>query len=606
MATQELHYDWSWSLPATPEELWPLVSNTDRFNRDTGLPALERPAQPGAAPANARRLLRLRVLGLVLEWEELPFEWSRPSRFGVVRRYSRGFLEEMRVLGTLEPQGDVGTRLRYQVWARPRGLTGALAARVQIGMISRRTFGRVFRLYAEAVRSGVPAALPIQAPRRAPPQAPTLIERLERAGVGSALARRLVDHVCLSDDMSVARIRPYALAGDWSLPRRDVLRACLEGTRSGLLDLSWDVLCPQCRGVRRRADTLRNLKTTGEVHCESCMVDFSPDFDQWVELSFRPSAAIRVVHQEPFCVAGPQVTPHVQAQQLLAPGESRELAPWLEAGRHGVRAIGMPVGPALDVEEGGAGEAVLTLEPSGWTCTHGVLGRAPRLRIVNRTGAERLVAIERTAWADDTVTAAAVTAMPEFRDLFASEVLAAGEFMSVGSLAVLFTDLKDSTRLYRRVGDAPAFGRVVRHFDVLKEAVERESGTIVKTIGDAVMAVFRRPEDGVRAVLSAQRTLRRASEPLTLKAGLHYGPCIVVTLNDRLDYFGTTVNVAARLGGLSRGDDLVLSEGVYADEGVRALLAGEGATAEAVVAELRGIDGRVDVWRISARAAAPD
>ena len=415
----------------------------------------------------------------------------------------------------------------------------------------------------------------------------------------AGLTRRLTEHVTLSDDLSVARIRPYAFARHWGLGGRDVLAACLHGTRQGLLDLSWDVLCPQCRGTKREVDTLRRLRT-GVVHCETCRIEFSPDFDQWVELSFRPCPSIRELNAPAFCVAGPQVTPHVEVQQLLAPGETRDVAPRLTVGRYGVRAIGTPGGPSFDVEEGGAAEGVITLTMEGWTRPESALGTDPRLVLVNDTDGERLFAIERTAWADDTVAAAAVTAMAEFRDLFSSEVLAAGEFMSVGSLAVQFTDLKGSTRLYRRVGDAPAFGLVMRHFEVLKDVVDREGGTVIKTIGDAVMAVFRRPEDGVRAALEAQRALLDAPEPLTLKAGLHYGPCIAVTLNDRLDYFGTTVNVAARLGALSAGNDLVLSDIVRSNDAVRTFLDATGAVAEPLAAELRGLEAPMDVWRVSA------
>src|SRR6185437_10449918 len=126
---------------------------------------------------------------------------------------------------------------------------------------------------------------------------------------------------------------------------------------------------------------------------------------------------------------------------------------------------------------------------------------------------------------------------------------------------ILFTDLRASTRLYRQIGDAPAFGVVLDHFDVLRAAVAAEGGAVVKTIGDAVMATFQRPVAALHAVLAAQRALASpaaGARPLRLKAGLHYGPCIAVTLNDRLDYFGSTVNIAARLVGLSGGSDIIL------------------------------------------------
>ncbi len=142
-------------------------------------------------------------------------------------------------------------------------------------------------------------------------------------------------------------------------------------------------------------------------------------------------------------------------------------------------------------------------------------------------------------------------------------------------MAILFTDLRDSTRLYREIGDAPAFGRVMNHFDVLRQAMLEEEGALVKTIGDAVMAVFRTPAGAIRTILRAQdllAALPAGVRPSDLKAGVHFGPCIAVTLNERLDYFGSTVNIAARLGALSAGGEVVVSDVVATDPEVEALL----------------------------------
>jgi class 3 adenylate cyclase len=173
--------------------------------------------------------------------------------------------------------------------------------------------------------------------------------------------------------------------------------------------------------------------------------------------------------------------------------------------------------------------------------------------------------------------------------------------MAVGSLTVVFTDLRDSTRLYRQVGDAPAFGSVAGHFDVLRDAVADAGGAVVKTIGDAVMAVFRRPAAGVTALLAAQTELAAAdrAQPLHLKVGMHAGPCLAVTLNERLDYFGSTVNAAARIVGLSSGADVVVSGAVRCDPEVAELVDAGAVTAEREDAPLKGFDeGPFELWRL--------
>src|SRR5947208_7766537 len=267
--------------------------------------------------------------------------------------------------------------------------------------------------------------------------------------------------------------------------------------------------------------------------------------------------------------------PHVMAQQLLPDGQSRSVNVTLEPGRYRLRTVSLPGWQHLMAGETDEANNRLRAMPDGWSSAEIAITRDAELIFDNATDDEQLFILERTAWNDEAATAAEATALLVFRDLFATEALRPGEQISVGTLTVLFTDLKGSTRLYREIGDATAFGRVMNHFDVLKEVIADEDGALVKTIGDAVMAVFRQPAAALRAMLHAQQRLAsppNGMQPLTLKAGLHIGPCIAVTLNDRLDYFGSTVNLAARLEGQSTGNDVVISKAVYSDPEVRELL----------------------------------
>ena len=229
---------------------------------------------------------------------------------------------------------------------------------------------------------------------------------------------------------------------------------------------------------------------------------------------------------------------------------------------------------------------------------------APTLHFENATDAEQLFILERLAWSDQAVTAAEVTTMQVFLDLFSSELLRPGEHISVGNFTSLFTDLRDSTNLYREIGEAPAFGQVQDHFGVSREAIAEEDGALIKTIGDAVMAVFRRPVSALRAILDAQGQLASPSTgapPFYLKAGLHHGPCIAVTMNDRLDYFGSVVNIAARLERLSSGKDAIISDAIRHDPEVAELLSTPDIQldAEQFEAQLKGFDKeQFHLWRV--------
>jgi class 3 adenylate cyclase len=360
-----------------------------------------------------------------------------------------------------------------------------------------------------------------------------------------------------------------------------------------------------CRGGGS-TESLKDLEST--VHCEGCNIDFNLNFEQSVELTFRPNPAIREVKTELFCIGGPQVTPHIAAQQLLPPGARRTIELELEVGRYRLRTMGLPGWQHLRATAAGACGNTITISASGWKNDEIEIGKCAQLEFENATSDEQLLILERAAWSDDAAVAAEVTALQVFRDLFASEALRPGEQISVGTLTVLFTDLKNSTRLYREIGDATAFGHVMNHFDVLKQVIAEGDGALVKTIGDAVMAVFRQPVAALRAMLHAQQRLAQdGTQPLNLKAGLHTGPCIAVTLNERLDYFGSTVNMAARLEGQSTGEDIVISDAVYSDPAVRDFLsdASNGLVASRFEIPLKGFDQQTfQLWRIAHAAAA--
>ncbi len=600
--SRELHYHWEYDLKASPEQLWPFVSDTNRFNRDTGVPSVQPARTTRERLRNARRRLRLSMYGMAVEWEEQPFEWIKPSRFGVARTYSKGPITKMRALAELTPGAHGGTRLSYDVRVTPRSPVSAFLVLLQLKFSSTRRFAQAFRRYDEiaTTESEMPPEAEVELEAAVQDRLQSISEKLLADGAPAEVVSQLVSLIRSADDFTLARIRPYALADDWKLPRRDVLETCLRSTRLGLLDLQWELLCPLCRGAGETGKSLSEINS--QVHCETCQIDFTVNFDRFVEVTFRPNSLLRQIQSQNFCMGSPQKTPHIVAQQLLPAKSERSLTLPLEPGRYRLRALELSGGQDVTVSDEGAATARVTMAEAGWPAHELSLARQSVLNMENATSAEQLLILERLAWSDQSATAAEVTALQMFRDLFASEALRPGEQISVGTLTVLFTDLRNSTQLYREIGDATAFGRVMNHFDVLKKVIAEEDGALVKTIGDAVMAVFRRPVSALKAMLRAQEILAAppsGDAPLTLKAGVHTGPCIAVTLNDRLDYFGSTVNMAARLESLSTGDDVIISSALYDDPEVGGFITSENLQATAFEMLLKGFqEEKFELWRI--------
>jgi class 3 adenylate cyclase len=606
MPPRELHYHWEYNLKASPEKLWPFVADTNRFNRDTGVPSVEPAKTKRQRLRNARRRLSLSMYGMAVEWEEQPFEWIKPDRFGVSRSYSKGPITEMRALAELQPGVEGGTKLSYDVRMKPRSLVGGFLVSWQMKLSSARRFAAAFRKYDELASAELemPPETEVELDTPALNRLEVIKEKLLAEGVEAVVVNHLIGLIGSADDFTLARIRPYALADEWKLPRRAVLEACLRSTRFGLLDLQWELLCPLCRGAGETGKSLSEINS--QVHCETCRIDFTVNFDRFVEVTFRPNELLRRVQSQNFCMGSPQKTPHIVAQQLLPAHAERELSLPLEPGRYRLRALELSGGQDVTVSDEGQTTACVTMGEAGWPADELKLVTESTLKLKNATGAEQLLILERLAWSDTAATAAEVTALQIFRDLFSSEALRPGEQISVGTLTVLFTDLRNSTQLYREIGDATAFGRVMNHFDVLKKVIAEEDGALVKTIGDAVMAVFRQPASALKAMLGAQEMLAvpvNGVAPLTLKAGIHSGPCIAVTLNDRLDYFGSTVNMAARLEGLSTGNDVIISSVLYDDTEVREFIASENLQATPFEMLLKGFqEERFELWRISKTA----
>lgn len=440
------------------------------------------------------------------------------------------------------------------------------------------------------------AFAPASLPEGARDRAAQFAAQLDARPFAHGLARRLADHLLGAQEVDLMRIRPLRLARSWGVPARHAIELCLDAARIGLLRLNWNILCPRCRGAKASVATLDQLPTG--VHCPSCNIPFDRDFTRNVELTFQPAPSVRPIGTGEFCLAGPGTTPHVVVQQTLAPGERRVVAADLAGGEYRYRTLD----PGAEAYVDHAGGPLPALVVDGDGAQAGVAGAAGELVLENRDARPRTLVVEARAWVADALTAHHVTTMQAFRDMFPAEVLRRDDSAAIDNVTLLFTDLKGSTALYERIGDGPAYRLVREHFAFLAGVVRDHGGALVKTMGDAVMAAFAEPGDAVAAALAMQRMVadfnaRQDGGGIVLRVGLHGGPCIAVTSNERLDYFGTMVNLAARLQGQSQGGDIVLSEPLAADPAVLAAIAGlPGAREDAW---LKGFDRPVPFVRLT-------
>jgi serine/threonine protein kinase/class 3 adenylate cyclase len=610
-----LVYDWSWEFAANSAELWPLVSNTERFNQAVGMAAVDFFLRKIDSTDNdigprVERYGAFRKAGMTHKWREHAYEWVEGKRMCVLREYSEGVFRWFASIVELQPRAGGGATLRHSVRIVPRGRFGRIIAAIEVGFRGRRAVDAVYRRIDAYLTNQVPrtAATDAFVPQAAAPVRDEatrrrLVDKLALRGVHFALAETLVEFALNAAEQEIARIRPIPLAQRLRREADDVIDACLVAAHEGIFILLWDILCPKCQVPSSIQETMRAIQGHGE--CQACNLDFELDFANSVELVFRIHPSLRTSETGLYCVGGPSHSPHVVAQVRVAAGERLELALALSEGPYRLRGPQLPYTIDLRVHpeaRASRGEIFLKRGP-GAEFPRTFKTGAQTVLLNNDHTDELVVRIERAVARTDALTAARASSLARFRDLFPQEVLSGNQLVSIAHVTLLTTSLVDASRLYE-MGDARAFGIVHEHFRLLEGHIRKEAGALVKTVREGMVAVFIDSAAAVRVALDLQTLLSRneATKGLKLRTGIHAGPAMAATLNGKLDYFGATVNLAMTLAGLAPPGDVVVTQPLAADPQVQALLRARGLSSEVLPDAPDGLP----VYRLeAARVAAP-
>ncbi|MFT3696841.1 MAG: DUF5939 domain-containing protein [Kofleriaceae bacterium] len=585
----------AFDLSASPEKIWPLLTDTDRFNRLFGLAPVEyKPIESGDTAA--RFVAQTRNSGFKLVYDEYPYEWTYARNFGVYRRMHGGPVESYRWTCNLEPVAGGGTHAEVTFEIRPR-----FAALRPIAWMSARKFVRQLAhlgtLIDDHLERGAENPYAGAATRVDKNRLAQVVATLLQKGVSRDLVAKLGTFVSEASDADVTRVRPYELADLWAMDRREVLRACLVAVPAGLFELRWGLICPSCRTASQQVRALDEISAEG--HCQLCDIKFELGLDRAIEATFLPHPAVRKVTEQLFCITGPGRTPHVFAQANLDAGTTRAFELPQESGRYRLFVRGGATS-TLEIDAEGDARVEATIDRDNVAPAH--LHASPGGEISVASSDARHVKIERLEFASTAASAHAVASLPEFRTLFASDLLKPGTPLKVAHAAILFTDLAGSTALYSSLGDAVAFRLVDDHFDLLRAAVAAHEGVVIKTMGDAVMASFIDASHCAAAALDALqrfgafREEGKHREHVALKLGMWAGACYVVNANGALDYFGQTVNIASRVQHLANPGELVMERSLF-----ESLPADSRIEAVRDTARVKGVDEPLDLVRIKLR-----
>ena len=442
--------------------------------------------------------------------------------------------------------------------------------------------------------------------------------------------------VAKGSDRELNRINALAFAAKHRFDQDDTIAAFLHASRLGLFEMSWNVLCPGCGGVLAANASLKTIHQD-VYNCALCAAGYEPTLDEMVDVNFTVSQRVRRIaghdpnslppyeyYRQVFWSSGVDLPDEGLEEELqnatldileLPPGQKALLTVLLPEGRvvvfepvtHAVHFITVSGEPTRERQN-------LSITYNELKAPSGVAEMRPgplRIALENQTSLRVLPSVWELSDKMAAIlgrrkpflTAKRLLSNQTFRDLFRTEILDIDQRLRVLSLTFLFTDLKGSTEFYERVGDLAAYDLVRSHFQVLHDIVADESGAVVKTIGDAVMATFVTPDRAVAAALRMRDGMNslndeRGHEDLLLKIGIHEGPCLAVNLNDRQDYFGQTVNIASRVQNLAQSRAIFATEPVVENPQSAALLEKAGLMPTPQHIQLRGVTEKVKIYQI--------
>lgn len=423
---------------------------------------------------------------------------------------------------------------------------------------------------------------------------------------------RFKNAIKTSSEWELIRINPVKFAENHNFNKNKTIDLFICGAKIGLFVFDWNLLCPMCGGIVKSLNSI-SVTNVDKFHCSLCDIYVDTDLSDYIEVSFDIDPSIKKINIDCFsCIEDyfryffsdnlgrSKELLEFQASHILdfvtiEAEKSKKITFNAEQGN--IYRLTSPDNnsllrintlssisdspQAVDIEILPSAFSIDTIDVKSGEVTININNRTVRsfgALVLHADFAAIKKVFDNTppVW-KDFLTGKMLLNNQTFRDLFRIQSLPRDFKVKVSSISILFTDLKSSTELYDKKGDMYAYNLVQEHFDLLKKSVASNSGAIIKTIGDAIMASFSNPEDALKAALDMNNKINEMNnsgydDEIAIKIGLHTGTALAVTANEILDYFGQTVNMAARVQGLAQGNEIWISKEIYDSSDVKNIL----------------------------------
>lgn len=441
------------------------------------------------------------------------------------------------------------------------------------------------------------------------------------------------------EEDKLRHLNPYTFSKENNFSEEQCIELFIHAAKVGLLDFSYNLVCPACGGIvssRKDFQTIQDDK----FHCAACNLDTTFSLDDQIEVDFSIHPGIKKlkpVSLQKFeqyyrsffslnFVKASQINSYIMesiaAYGVIEADSTKEFS--IEKSETDIcRFISIENNAAIEIvyssnllkgEEtqeaqfvaGSFSPSLIELRAHKLNLTIKNLSKKPISIILYRPEKKRIMElfIKNPIQRKKFLTAKDLFNNQSFRELFRVQ-LSDGFNLNVKSLTIMFTDLRGSTEMYDKAGDHMAYKLVQEHFEILMRVVKLHSGAIIKTMGDAIMATFSNRIDGFLAAREMMKRIQEMNESwkkkgyeLGLKVGLNEGSALAVNNDERIDYFGQAVNIAARVQGLAKAGEIWISDSIYSFPGVAEKILENHYLLERQEASLKGVGGKATVYRV--------
>lgn len=420
------------------------------------------------------------------------------------------------------------------------------------------------------------------------------------------------------DDWHLFQINPISFANENGLDPNESIDLFIHGAKIGLFDFEWNLICPMCGSKVKTHTSIADIEKH-KIHCVICDIDVETDLSNFIEVSFSINPQLHKINLDPYAsyenysryyFSGnyhpPQeflvyFTGRAHKNFVVIEPDTNKKVEFMPTKNMLHRCSSLENNSILRIkttnEERDDPHIIdIDLLLSGFS-PHTI--EIPTSRVILNLKSylpdkAAFITFEADVtqvqsymkqtppYFDDFLTGKMLLTRQSFRDLFRIQTLPPNFQLKISDVTILFTDLKSSTELYEKTGDMSAYNHVQDHFELLKKSTKKHAGAIIKTIGDAIMASFAHPKDGVEAAIEMIGNVQEMNQQaqvnhdFAIKVGLHSGTALAVTANNLLDYFGQTVNLAARVQGLAEGSELWMTDVIHQNPEVQKILSENG------------------------------